>query len=526
MIPKVEANFTTSLAAKLSSTATTLTLNRSTDDDGSTLNDTYLLTLSEGSSNEEHMLVDLSGASGTITTRGLSRVDAATNQSGNQFEHDRGASVKITNLALIRVVERLNGDEAFDSVDWTGVNSIDGFATPTSGETTKAANVAYVNAAAIAGAADAAENVKGIVEIATPAELAAGTATGSTGALLVPHAEDCGNTSSAKQMIPITDADGDIPVEFMELDAAWTYTSTLDVATATNWQLGGVAYTGTMATLNEADTFFGATDISGAEAETLTDGSDADSLHIHESAVRGWNFAAFLDTTFKAGDKSYPSGFSDDTTKVITVGSYRSGGGGGHFLAGAEIVTDYGVSVAVTQTYSQGIIAVGVGVVYIGTDTWDSYTTNGMAKNGAGVTFASGDEQGPLGHDPTNDYLLMLTSTTNIRRFTGIAGTTITQFDNITLDTAVTEVGFLYDDTNSRYVCVDISANIIRRFDSSGTTVDTASYTLLADNLIRGVCAIDSRVHLVCQTNGDSNNSSTPVLSGIAVNLIPTTMTL
>jgi hypothetical protein len=31
----------------------------------------------------------------------------------------------------------------------------------------------------------------------------------------------------------------------------------------------------------EADTFFGATDITGAEAETLTDGSNADSLHIH-----------------------------------------------------------------------------------------------------------------------------------------------------------------------------------------------------------------------------------------------------
>lgn len=31
----------------------------------------------------------------------------------------------------------------------------------------------------------------------------------------------------------------------------------------------------------EADTFFGATDISGAEAETLTDGSNANALHVH-----------------------------------------------------------------------------------------------------------------------------------------------------------------------------------------------------------------------------------------------------
>jgi len=38
---------------------------------------------------------------------------------------------------------------------------------------------------------------------------------------------------------------------------------------------------GTFALLNEAQTFFGASDISGAEAETLTDGSNADSLHTH-----------------------------------------------------------------------------------------------------------------------------------------------------------------------------------------------------------------------------------------------------
>jgi hypothetical protein len=35
----------------------------------------------------------------------------------------------------------------------------------------------------------------------------------------------------------------------------------------------------------EADTFFGATDISGAEAETLTDGSNADTLHTHETVL-------------------------------------------------------------------------------------------------------------------------------------------------------------------------------------------------------------------------------------------------
>ncbi|MBN1941816.1 MAG: DUF2793 domain-containing protein [Phycisphaerae bacterium] len=39
---------------------------------------------------------------------------------------------------------------------------------------------------------------------------------------------------------------------------------------------------GTFALLNEAQTFFAATDITGAEAETLTNGSVADALHTHD----------------------------------------------------------------------------------------------------------------------------------------------------------------------------------------------------------------------------------------------------
>lgn len=38
--------------------------------------------------------------------------------------------------------------------------------------------------------------------------------------------------------------------------------------------------------LDEADTFFGATDLSGAEAEQLSDGSNADSLHSHAKIVK------------------------------------------------------------------------------------------------------------------------------------------------------------------------------------------------------------------------------------------------
>ena len=184
-IPKTLLNFESSLAVKISSSASALTLLDSTDDNGTTLSGAYYLTIDEGTNIEEHMIVTLTGASGAIGTRGLSRSDAKTNVAGNQYAHSRGASVKMTNVALVRLIQRLNGDEAFDSPAWTGVASIAGLSTPTSGETTKAANVAYVNAVAVAGAPDATTTVKGIAEEATQTEIDNDTAAGSAARLFV-----------------------------------------------------------------------------------------------------------------------------------------------------------------------------------------------------------------------------------------------------------------------------------------------------------------------------------------------------
>jgi len=220
---------------------------------------------------------------GTLT-RNLELEGNDTAQTGREFP--AGTTVIVsTNHNWFNNVVRTE-----DAQTVAGVKTFSSFpVTPNSAPTTdyQVANKKYADDLAIAGAPDASTTVKGIVEEATATEAAAGTATGGTGARLFLPAAIASNTSSAAQLVPITDADGDIPVEFMELDAAWTFTSTLDVNTATNFQLGGVAYTGAMADLNEASTFFQATDITGAQAETLSDGSNADSLHIHTYAEKG-----------------------------------------------------------------------------------------------------------------------------------------------------------------------------------------------------------------------------------------------
>lgn len=181
-LPKVLANFETSLAAKMSSSTTTFTLNSSVDGDGSSLSGVYELTVDEGASTEEHLYATLAGASGTVTRRGLSRVNGWTEVTGNKYQHERGASVKITNFSLILINRLLNGDDTFNSVAWTGVSSISGLSTPISSETTKAANVDFVLNTSYAGTVDGAEAVKGLFEAADSTEVAAGDDTGTTSA--------------------------------------------------------------------------------------------------------------------------------------------------------------------------------------------------------------------------------------------------------------------------------------------------------------------------------------------------------
>ena len=72
-------------------------------------------------------------------------------------------------------------------------------------------------------------------------------------------------------------ADDDVIVR---VSGAWLNRTQAEFKTLYNLVIGTdiQAYS---ANLDEAGTFFGATDLTGAEAETLSDGSNADSLHVH-----------------------------------------------------------------------------------------------------------------------------------------------------------------------------------------------------------------------------------------------------
>jgi hypothetical protein len=168
------------------------------------------------------------------------------------------------------------------------------------------------------------------------------------------------------------------------------------------------------------------------------------------------------------------------------------------------------------------------GGLLIGTARWVSDGTSIQKNNGAVVVSGTAFSADPdLGHDPSNAYLLVHDSTTRVRRYSGIAGTTITFVDSITLDNAVAfgGVGFAYDDTNAVYYFIDDSGQTIRKFNSSGTTVSTTSIgTNNAIKNVKGLCFIHNRLFVVtCSPDATADVSTSS--SNLTIGFIPTSIT-
>jgi len=142
--PKIIADFETQLATALAVGGTSFTLSSATDDDGVALPDgKYYFTIDNGTSQKEYVVGTLSGTSVTsvsnVTRQG-------TESSGVDRAHRVGASVIMTDFMTYKN---------------------------------------YIDETTVAGAPDASTVTKGVVEIATLAQVRAGTGTGETGAILV-----------------------------------------------------------------------------------------------------------------------------------------------------------------------------------------------------------------------------------------------------------------------------------------------------------------------------------------------------
>lgn len=224
-IPTPVASFTTSLASKIGSTDTSMSLVSTSTDDGTNLTNgtVYGFVIDVGTSDEEYVLGTVSSSAIISMTRGVSVITGNTSISDLKKEHRRGASIKITDAPVLMVLARmLNGDETIPNV-----LKYDNPKTLTASSSLVDKN--YADNLSFIGSPDASLTQKGIVEKARRDELANGSSTGDTTAPLFISASYANATSSATSTVPVTQPNGKLSSGFIDQTAnyTWSGTSTL-----------------------------------------------------------------------------------------------------------------------------------------------------------------------------------------------------------------------------------------------------------------------------------------------------------
>ncbi len=170
----------------------------------------------------------------------------------------------------------------------------------------------------------------------------------------------------------------------------------------------------------------------------------------------------------------------------------------------------------------RGIIKIGSFVYYSSSDSTMRRVTDTLGTNTA-MTFGSNACTGPMSWDQSNSYLLIQSSTTNVRRFT-ISGTTLTFVDNITLDTAIdaSQSGFLFDGTN--YFGYASASGVLRKFNSSGVQQTTLTIGTSLPGFV-GLVKLNGILHGAFRSGGDMLVAFAAIGSG-ANAVCPSSVTL
>lgn len=237
-LPLALANFETSLASKITADQTTMTLVNGTDDDGDTLNGYYGFTIDVGSPTQEYVIANCVSTACTDMIRGVSVKTGTSTVAALKSDHRRGASVQVTDHPYVVIITNiLNGVEAVPDKLFYRYQPI--FTNDNDIITKK-----YADDLTNAGAADATESVKGIAELATGAEAAAGTSSGSAARLVLPASIATSTCQVAANSVTVTDSDGQLNAGCLPLNENLTMTGNFSVPT-TNTD-GGFSPTGSI----------------------------------------------------------------------------------------------------------------------------------------------------------------------------------------------------------------------------------------------------------------------------------------
>lgn len=259
----------------------------------------------------------------------------------------------------------------------------------------------------------------------------------------------------------------------------------------------------TTANFNEAMTFFANTNITGAEAETLTAGPSSDATALHKHIVSPLSFTVgttlvapgsgieYQITSDPSGDNVYvfyASGSTPNINKSIMRFERNSATGMYEYL-------DDSVSLP-ESTYSwdqdgDGGICAGENYVYLMARS-DDPTSNAarllrmdkdfgnvtaMTLSGSDITNAVGCIAG----DDDQIFVAQNAATTTYAQYT-ISGTTATRGSNITIASTDGEdvVAFLFDGTD--LLMIESDTEGIRRINTSGTNQATRNVTFFPNS--------------------------------------------
>ena len=212
-LPSGTAVFETSLAAPISSSATTMTITANSVRGGGSLSGYQCFTIDEGSAQSEYVCGTVATTTVTSLERGLSPADGVTEDTDLKFAHRRGASVKITDFPLIqRLASQNSGTGTFASAI-KYASSVATATLATDGQ--NIASVAYANSLSFGAVAQSSEAAGGFVELATGAEAASSTLSGTAARLVLSTAIATSAAPSSGNVVVVTGDDGNIDSGFI-----------------------------------------------------------------------------------------------------------------------------------------------------------------------------------------------------------------------------------------------------------------------------------------------------------------------
>ena len=352
----VVTDYKTTLSRSITTSASTIYVSSLTTKDGHSLTMADLgskvfFTIEPGSNKEEIvMCTGIGTLSWTSCTRGLAFYATSTAAvTANQKSHSAGSAIVMSNVHYVydQLVDKDTANTIEGVKTYVSYPEIQSYVAPTSN--TQFAPKKYVDDVISAGAPDATETTKGLTELATGAEAAAGTSSGGAARLVLP-ASIANSASSANTIVPVTGADGKLSANFIATssDYSWTGTNTFS-----NINLATSTITGPL-NITASTTFSGAT--------TTFD----------SNRTLGAGFIHFqYKTDTGTSTWSRPTGVTKIKVKVV-----GGGGGGGSCSTGCSVTGGGGGG-----GYCEKIIDVSatssINFYVGGADSWSTFGTNG-----------------------------------------------------------------------------------------------------------------------------------------------------